>query len=168
MDSTDFCVFITEICILLFILVYASKLRQLLIINDAYDTNRIQREFDSNVRIATFDHKTFAPKNKLSQTLACFCSLRQRFGEGLGMGYHADTNRIQREFLFNNCIHSHSIVLASNYTRKKTNFFKRFAPFLCEAGEGLGMGDFATSILDYPKMTFLSKLPSTPYFVNKA
>jgi hypothetical protein len=34
--------------------------------------NRIQREFDSNVAIATFDHEPSAPKNKPFQTKACF------------------------------------------------------------------------------------------------
>ena len=35
------------------------------------------------------------------------------------------TNRIQREFLFNNCIQSYSVVPASSPPRQKTNLYKR-------------------------------------------
>jgi hypothetical protein len=37
----------------------------------------------------------------------------------------ADTNRIQREFLFNNCILSQEYSSASKQSRQKTNFFKQ-------------------------------------------
>jgi hypothetical protein len=63
-----FCVLIAKICILLSFSVLASKFHDLLITTEALKTNRIQREFDSNVRIATFDHAPSEPKNKLSQT----------------------------------------------------------------------------------------------------
>jgi hypothetical protein len=43
--STDFCSFITEICILLFFFASNSKITHLLITIYASDTNRIQREF---------------------------------------------------------------------------------------------------------------------------
>jgi hypothetical protein len=87
-------------------------------------TNQFQREFDSNVAIRTFwrravtsrrrnSLKTSAPKNKRLQTEACL-SLRA-----------ADTNRIQRENLFNNCIHSQNPFSASSPPRQKTNFLKR-------------------------------------------
>jgi hypothetical protein len=36
----------------------------------------------------------------------------------------ADTNRFQREFLFNNCIHSQNLSSASKPPRQKTNFLK--------------------------------------------
>jgi hypothetical protein len=48
-----FCVLMTEICISLFFHFSASKMPRLLITANASKTNRIQREFDSNVRIAT-------------------------------------------------------------------------------------------------------------------
>jgi hypothetical protein len=132
--SAAFCSFIAKICILLFFTVSASKLVQLLI--TAYDThtNRIQREFHSNVRIATFgaslasshprQNSNFFNRELLS---LCFCSLPQCFGEGLGMGVRAETNRIQREFLFNNGILSQNTFPASKHPRKKTNFFKQLA-----------------------------------------
>jgi hypothetical protein len=56
----------------------------------------------------------------LIMNLVGICSPLQ-FGEGLGVRF---TNRIQREFLFNNCIQSYSIVPASKYSRQKTNFPK--------------------------------------------
>jgi hypothetical protein len=50
-----FCVFMTEICILLFFFVSNSKLVKLLITPNPTSTNRIQRNFDSNVAIWTFE-----------------------------------------------------------------------------------------------------------------
>jgi hypothetical protein len=43
--------------------------------DDTKKSNRIQREFDSNGAIATFDHEASALKNKLLQTATC-CHLR--------------------------------------------------------------------------------------------
>jgi hypothetical protein len=48
-----FCIFITKTCILLFFQILASKLNQLLITTETLSTNRFQREFHSNVAIAT-------------------------------------------------------------------------------------------------------------------
>jgi hypothetical protein len=70
-----FCFFVTDSCILLFFSNLASKSRLLLITAKAKflkNPNQSQREFDSNVAIATFDHEPPAPKNKLFQT--CFTS----------------------------------------------------------------------------------------------
>jgi hypothetical protein len=63
--------FMAKTCISLFFPVLASKSQSLLIKAYTANTNRIQREFDSNGAIATFDHEPSAPKNKLSQTEAC-------------------------------------------------------------------------------------------------
>jgi hypothetical protein len=49
------CHFAPPICIFLFSRVLASKFQQLLITEYATETNEIQREFYSNVRIATFE-----------------------------------------------------------------------------------------------------------------
>jgi hypothetical protein len=137
--SAAFCGFIAKTCILLFFSVLASKLRSLLIMNamsETQNSNEIQREFDSNVRIATFGISP-APKRPRQKTnffkqkllSLCFCSLPQCFGEGLGMGVRAaDTNQIQREFLFNNCIQSQNISSASKPPRQNTNLFKQKSP----------------------------------------
>jgi hypothetical protein len=50
-----FCVLLAEICIFLFFHISASKFQKLLITANAANTNQIQREFDSNVAIATFE-----------------------------------------------------------------------------------------------------------------
>jgi hypothetical protein len=182
-----FCVLMTEICILLFFSNLASKLIQLLITAYTVNTNRIQREFDSNVAIATFENppaskpscqKTnflklrravtsrrrqfcslplrsgatcchFARSRgkgwgwgilslRAADTEACFVPLPQCFGEGArGWGFSVAemlfTNRIQREFLFNNCIQSQNLSSASKHQRQKTNLFKRFALLLCSS-----------------------------------
>jgi hypothetical protein len=135
-----YCLFMTEIWFLLFFCISASKFRQLLIRDYSLETNRIQREFDSNVAIRTFDHKPPAPKYKLLQTF-----LRVLCGEfviaELLTSCNAEalhTNRIQREFLFNNCILSQNLFSASSPSRQKTNFLKHFsAPlFLCSSALG--------------------------------
>jgi hypothetical protein len=41
------------------------------------------------------------------------------------------TNRIQREFLFNDAIQSQDLVPASSHLRQKANFLKRDLPSLC-------------------------------------
>jgi hypothetical protein len=69
--SSAFCIFMTKTCILLFFPVFASKIQRLLIMNTVSKirkSNPIQREFDSNGAIRTFDHEPPAPKNKLLQT----------------------------------------------------------------------------------------------------
>jgi hypothetical protein len=132
--------FIAKICILLFLSVSASKLAQLLITANAANPNQKQTNYDSNVAIRTFDHEPPSPKNKPSPTFVFLpspsTSLRvQRGGVGGGV-----TNRIQREFLFNNAIPSQKFISCLRSYSKNTNFLKPFAPFPCEAGEGLGMG----------------------------
>jgi hypothetical protein len=111
-----FCVLMTNPCIFLFFLVLASKLLSLLIRVYATHTNRIQREFDSNGAITTFDHEPFTPENKPSQTRRAF-TLRRRYEIG-------KSNRILREFLFNNCIQSHSRLPTSSHPRQKINLRK--------------------------------------------
>jgi hypothetical protein len=151
--SVASCVLIAEICIFLFFLNLASKFHQLLIrfnetninLEEGF-TNQFQREFDSNVAIATFDHEPSAPKNKLLQTIcllplrsgATCCHFARSRGEELGMGdtfHHRlpfnPTNRIQREFLFNNCIQSQKVSSASKHPRQKTNFLIRSVLSLC-------------------------------------
>jgi hypothetical protein len=70
--STAFRCFMAKICISLFFLVLASKSPQSLITDYATETNRIQREFDSNVAIATQEFasasKPSRQKNKPFQT----------------------------------------------------------------------------------------------------
>jgi hypothetical protein len=61
--STDFRDFMAKTCILLFFSVLASKLRSLLITAYVANTNQIQREFHSNVAIAT---QEFSPASKQS------------------------------------------------------------------------------------------------------
>ena len=84
--STDFRIFMAKICILLFFLVSASKLAQLLIKDYTAETNQIQREFLFNNGILShrgvlslraaekpcFSLKPSAPKNKLFQTISIF------------------------------------------------------------------------------------------------
>jgi hypothetical protein len=93
MDSTAFCYFMTEICILLFFFVLASKFAKLLIMYKILSplskcrglgdkvTNRIQREFDSNVAIATFEislaSKFAAKKTNLFKQRRAVTSRRQ-------------------------------------------------------------------------------------------
>jgi hypothetical protein len=141
-----FCVLMTETCIFLFFSNLASKLLLLLItgnVSEIGKSNRIQREFDSNGAIATFDHELSAPKNK-PYKLSALTPSPCEAGRGLGCGDCADTNRIQREFLFNNCIQSQNPFPASSPPRQKTNLLKRgvlslratdfcfsVSPFLC-------------------------------------
>jgi hypothetical protein len=73
-DSIDFHRIMAKICISLSFLNLASKSRQLLITSaecEIEKPNRIQREFDSNGAIWTFDHAPSAQENKLSQTFLC-------------------------------------------------------------------------------------------------
>jgi hypothetical protein len=94
-------------------------------------TNPIQREFDSNGAIATFDHELSAPKNKLFKQFALLPLLAKR-GEGWGVGIlHADTNRIQRENLFNNGIQSHKLCHAQKFQPKFSIFSNLFKLSLC-------------------------------------
>jgi hypothetical protein len=63
--------FMTKLCFFLSLSDFASKIHNLLIVTKYQSskiTNRIQREFDSNVHIATFDHELSAQKNKLFET----------------------------------------------------------------------------------------------------
>jgi hypothetical protein len=103
-----FCVLMTEacchfappICIFLFFPKPASKFQQLLITDKAANTNEIQTNFDSNVAIATFDHE---PKQTFSNDLYLFVGTASMPSVGYG-NHTVNTNRIQREFLFNNHI----------------------------------------------------------------
>jgi hypothetical protein len=112
----------------------------------------LQTNYDSNVHIATFDHEPSAPKNKPSQTRRAVTSRRRLFyslplrsggraGDG-GTRHPSETNRIQREFLFNNGIHSQNISSASKHPRQKTNFSKQLVllPSLAKRGKGWGWG----------------------------
>jgi hypothetical protein len=123
------CHFAPPTCILLFFLNLASKSHQLLITAYTVYTNRIQREFDSNVAIATFEFllasKPSRQKTNLFKLLALFlCASALSFY----LLFFADLlhpNRIQREFLFNNCIHSQKYSSASKQSRQKTNLLKQ-------------------------------------------
>jgi hypothetical protein len=100
-------------------------------------TNRIQREFDSNVAITTqeFSHaQNFIQKPRIFQTpskqlmLLLPAPLHFIGREGLGIRSAPpahDTNRIQREFLFNDAIASQTRFLASSHPRRKTNLYKQ-------------------------------------------
>jgi hypothetical protein len=131
MLSTDFRHFIAKTCIFLFFIASASKTLRLLITAYAAKPNPIRTNFDSNVAIRTFrgvlslraadaSLKTVMPKNKLCQTEACchFAPPTERRA--------VTSRRRQRGVL--------SLRAADS-----------FAPFPCEAGEGLGMGDIVTS-----------------------
>jgi hypothetical protein len=121
-------------------------------------TNRIQREFDSNVRIATFDIflASSHPRRKTNffKQFALLPLLAKR-GEGWGEGMlRANTNRIQREFLFNNGIQSQKLFSCLSQCPKMTNLFKPNFPFLNALGrravtsrrrkEGLGDGGYSS------------------------
>jgi hypothetical protein len=132
---------IAKTCILLFFSVLASKSRSLLITIEVIQNRKnkpSQTNFDSNVAIRTFDHEPSALKNKLFQTI--------RFmGNVVTLHYPSETNRIQREFLFNNCIQSQEFSSASKPPRQKTNLLKRrpaFTPLSMQWG-GVGGGDCA-------------------------
>jgi hypothetical protein len=49
-----------------------------------------------------------------------------------------NTNRIQREFLFNNCIQSQNLSSASKHPRQKTNFLKQISALLSILERGWG------------------------------
>jgi hypothetical protein len=141
--SADFHRFMTEICILLFLRtavtsrrrLSASKSQKLLIMDDAVKTNQIQREFDSNVAIATQEFSSaskhlrektnFFKQRRAIKASLSIVSLRTLWGGAGGGDCTADTNRIQREFLFNNCIQSQNLSSASKNLHQKTNFPKR-------------------------------------------
>jgi hypothetical protein len=121
-----FCVFIADSCILLFFPKPASKFKKLLIATDALSTNRFQTNFDSNVAIRTFDHEPSAPKNKPFQTI-CFPLRPLRLCGEFAFVLAAmltllSTNRIQREFLFNNCIQSQNKISYSGLFGKIQTF----------------------------------------------
>jgi hypothetical protein len=56
--------------------------------------------------------------------LLFFSMLASKSQQLLITDYATDTNRIQREFLFNNCIQSQNLFSASKLSRQKTNFPK--------------------------------------------
>jgi hypothetical protein len=120
---------IAKTSILLFFSVLASKSRSLLITIEVIQNRKnkpSQTNFDSNVAIRTFDHEPSALKNKLFQTI--------RFmGNVVTLRYPSETNRIQREFLFNNCIQSQEFSSASKPPRQKTNFLKLFGKACCKS-----------------------------------
>jgi hypothetical protein len=61
--------------------------------------------------------------------LLFFFALASKFQQLLITTYAINTNRIQREFLFNNCIQSQNTMSASKHLLQKTNFPK--LSFLC-------------------------------------
>jgi hypothetical protein len=136
-----FCVLIAEVCISLFVYILASKLRQLLITAYAAYTNQFQREFDSNVAIRTFEfclaskhprQKTNFFKPIFSSWSLCRGVLSLRAADSgklhLCFAEMLHTNRIQREFLFNNAIHSQNPIPASSPPARKPNFLKLLLP----------------------------------------
>jgi hypothetical protein len=90
---------------LLFFLASASKSRALLIViksKFSENPNEIQREFDSNVRIATFEtslgskscrQKTNLLKPKRVKAPSPSASLRAQWGRGLGVGFAVKPNK---------------------------------------------------------------------------
>jgi hypothetical protein len=151
MDSTAICNFMANICIFLFFFVSASKFNQLLITNHgiiAKNPNRIQREFHSNVAIATQEFSSaskhprkntnfFKPSFPLflcASALSFYLLLllrrtltsrRRKEGWGVGIAlpysHPIQTNRIQREFLFNNGIQSQKYFSYSESKPPKAN-----------------------------------------------
>jgi hypothetical protein len=132
-----FCGLIAEICILLFFLLSASKSQQLLITDKSTKTNQFQREFDSNVHIATFEillaSKRLASKTNLFKpfflTFLCvLCVLRGEFAFVFADRLNCrdaempSTNRIQREFLFNDAIASQNKISYSGFFGKIQTF----------------------------------------------
>jgi hypothetical protein len=160
-----FCVLLAEICTFLFFHISASKFQKLLITAYDVDTNRIQREFDSNVAIATQEFSLASKHlrqktNLLKPFSAPLLLLPLRSGGGvlslraaerrLGWGIlrAADTNQIQREFLFNNGIQSQSTLPASSSLRKKTNLYKLFCAFVPLPEFGVGVRGGVKSRID--------------------
>jgi hypothetical protein len=135
-----FCVFVTEICILLFFLVSNLKLAQLLITTTSHFSNQIQREFLFNNCIQSYSpvpaSSHLCQKNKPFQT-------------------NFDSNVAIRTFDY-------------EPSAPKTNLFKLFTPFPCEAGrpavtsrgqeERVGDACFISSILLEPQASVLFQL----------
>jgi hypothetical protein len=116
------CHFAPPICIFLFFRDSASKSCSVLINDNATDTNPIQTNYDSNVAIRTFDHE---PKQTFSNDLSRFVGTAS-----MPSAEASFTNRIQREFLFNNHICSQNQILYSRTQRQKTNLLKPCVPNL--------------------------------------
>jgi hypothetical protein len=144
--STGFCVLMTEIWFLLFFHIPASKLQQLLIKNiggllslRAADkpkkSNRNQR--DVAIRTFEFSSASKAPRQKTNLFKRRRAVTSRRRHRGVLSLRAADTNRIQREFLFNNCIQSYTAFSASSHPRQKTNLLKQSisAPLSLRSGD---------------------------------
>jgi hypothetical protein len=146
-----FCVLMTEacchfappMCILLFFLNLASKLQQLLITANATNTNQIQREFHSNVRIATFETDLASShppqKTNLFKLTCVTCATRalspflNALGKGLGDGGFILLRRYtQTKSKGNFClitVYTHKNILQPQNTRaKKQTFSNAFLP----------------------------------------
>jgi hypothetical protein len=134
-DSTDLCGFIAKTCIFLFFIASYPKLAQLLITSEAIQTNRIQREFYSNVAIRTQKSASYSRlfaklTNLFKPFLRVLCVLRGEIPFIFCFCWNAETlstNRIQREFLFNNRICSQNFFSRLSKCPKTTNLFKQFA-----------------------------------------
>jgi hypothetical protein len=129
--------FMTETCIYLFFTAPYSKLSQLLITMNRAFTNFSKRTM---IQMSLYGHLTTSHSRhqtnfyKLSLSLLPLPRLRGdvlslRAVKGLGeRGYvfRTDTNRIQREFLFNNCIQSQKFISYLRCYSENTNFLKPF------------------------------------------
>jgi hypothetical protein len=118
--------FMTEICISLFYFVSASKSRSLLIAN----YSPILTKFKGNlIQMSLYGHLTTShPHQKTNLFKRC-----------------AEQTESKENFCLIT-VYSHKTFFQPQAIRaKKQTFSNYFAPFPCEAGEGLGMGDKVTS-----------------------
>jgi hypothetical protein len=127
--STAFCVFMTEICFLLFFHISrravtsrrrkASKSWRLLIKTSAHNTNLFKRTL---IQMSLYGHLTTShPRLNTNLFKLLGIMFPSPFGEGLGV---RSTNQIQREFLFNNHICSQNEISRLSKCPKTTNLFK--------------------------------------------
>jgi hypothetical protein len=110
--------------------IFSTRFQQIFIpfcvfIADSYIFLFLRRAVPSRRRLSA------SKSQQLLITIACLAPLSNCRGEACchfapPIGVRS-TNRIQREFLFNNCIQSQNIMSASSHPRQKTNFLKQFA-----------------------------------------
>jgi hypothetical protein len=128
-----FCVFIADLCIFLFFLASASKFRQLLIRTICYFTNQLQREFHSNVAIATqklFSYSAlFAKLTNLFKPWRVYSPLSLAGEDGRGLiraaeqRVGAELTNLSKRTLIQMSLYGH---LSTSHPRQQTNLSKPF------------------------------------------
>jgi hypothetical protein len=139
MDLSTFRYFMTKICIFLFFRILNSKSHQLLITTESKFTNRIQREFDSNVRIATFQispasshpHQTTNLLKRSSPSqLLCFSDLSSCFWLFAEMLRAYSLTESKGNFCLIT-VYSHKTLFQPQAIPAKTQTFPNFPLLLC-------------------------------------